>query len=129
MDIKQTQASGIKEGNYVIFDNIACVVKSVEKSKTGKHGSAKCKIEAVGLIDGKKIIKILPGSDNVQVPIIEKKTAQVLSVHGENANVMDTETFETFDLSVSEELRDSVVEGVQVIYWTILGNRVIKQVK
>lgn len=129
MDTKQAQASSLKEGNYVIFDNIACVVKSIEKSKTGKHGSAKCRIEAVGIIDGRKIIKILPGSDNVQVPIIEKKAAQVLSVHEDIANVMDTETYETFDLKVPEELKDDVIEGVQIIYWTILGDKIIKQVK
>lgn len=129
MDTKQTQASSLKEGNYVVFDNIACVVKSIQKSKTGKHGSAKCKIEAIGIIDGKKIIKILPGSDNVDVPIVDKKSAQVLSLHDEVANVMDTETFETFDLKIPEELKDLISEGVQVIYWTLLGERIIKQVK
>jgi len=129
MDTKQTQASSLKEGNYVVFDNVACVVKSIQKSKTGKHGSAKCKIEAVGIIDGKKIIKILPGSDNVDVPIVDKKSAQVLSLHGEIANVMDTETFETFDLKIPEELKDLISEGVQVIYWTLLGDKIIKQVK
>ncbi len=129
MDTRQEQATGIKEGNYVIFDNIACVVKSVQKSKTGKHGSAKCRIEAVGIIDGRKIIKIVPGSDNIDVPIIEKRSAQVLSVHDNMANAMDTETFETFDLKIIDDLKDDVVEGVQVIYWTILGEKMIKQVK
>src|SRR3989344_4992528 len=108
MDTRQAQASGLKEGNYIIFDNIACTVKSIQKSKTGKHGSAKCRIEAIGIIDGRKIIKIIPGGDNVDVPIIEKKSAQVLSVHEDLANVMDMETFETFDLKVPEDLKDSV---------------------
>ncbi|MBS3108679.1 translation initiation factor IF-5A [Candidatus Woesearchaeota archaeon] len=129
MDIKQVQASSIKEGNYVVFDGIACIVKSIQKSKTGKHGSSKCRMEAISIIDSRKIIKIVPGSDNLEVPIIEKKSAQVLSVHGDIANIMDTETFETFDIKIPEDLKDNVVEGIQVVYWTILGEKIIKQVK
>ncbi len=128
-ETRQVQASGIKEGNYVIFDNIACTVKSVQKSKTGKHGSAKCRIEAIGIIDGRKIIQIVPGGDNVDVPIIEKKSAQVLSLQGDSANVMDMETFETFDIKIPEELKDNVAEGSQIVYWTVLGEKIIKQVK
>jgi translation elongation factor P/translation initiation factor 5A len=33
---------------------------------------------AVGLIDGKKRNLVLPGHDSVEVPIIEKKDAQIL---------------------------------------------------
>ena len=42
---------------------------------------------------------------------------------------MDAETYETFDLSIPEELKDTVVEGCNVVYWTILDDKVMKQVK
>ena len=71
----------------------------------------------------------MPGHDNIEVPIIEKRTAQVLSVHGDAANVMDSETYETFDLKIPEEFKGQVVEGATVLYWTILNEKVIKQVK
>ena len=71
----------------------------------------------------------MPGHDNVEVPIIEKRNAQVLSVHGDMANVMDSETYETFDLKIPEELKGQVVEGSSVLYWVIMDEKVIKQVK
>jgi translation initiation factor 5A len=129
MDTKNESAGSIKVGNYVVFDNVPCVVKNVQKSKTGKHGAAKCRIEAVGLFEDKKIIKVMPASDNVQVPIVEKKSAQVLSVQDNTANVMDLETYESFDLEIPDELKDKVVENAEVVYWTVLGKKVLRQVK
>jgi len=129
MNTKQTTAATLKKGTSVVFDGIACVVKKVDKGKTGKHGAAKCKIEAIGMINGEKIIKVMPASENVDVPIIEKKTAQVLSLQGDTANVMDTESYETFDMKIPAELKDQVVEGSQVLYWIILDKKIIKQVK
>ncbi|MBI2672814.1 translation initiation factor IF-5A [Candidatus Woesearchaeota archaeon] len=128
-ETKQTTAGALKIGSYVVFDNTACIVKSIQTSKTGKHGHAKCRIEAIGVVDDKKIIKIMPGEENVEVPIIDKKNAQVLSVHDNVANVMDTDTYETFDIKIPEEFKSEVIEGVQVLYWTVLGDKMIKQVK
>ena len=129
MNTKQTTASNIKQGSSVVFDGIACNVKRVDKGKTGKHGSAKCKIEAIGMINGEKIIKVMPASEKVDVPIIEKKSAQVLSIQGDMANIMDNESYETFDMKIPEELKDQVVDGCQVVFWVILDKKIIKQVK
>jgi len=71
----------------------------------------------------------MPASENVEVPIIEKKTAQVLNVNGNMANVMDAETYETFDLEIPEELKPTVTEGAQILYWIILEQKVMKQLK
>ena len=128
-DKKMTHAGGLKPGSYVIFDGIACTVKSIQTSIPGKHGHAKCRIEAVGMVDGKKMVKVYPGHDNVEVPIIIKKTAQVLSVANDMANVMDSETFETFDLKIPEDLKGKVVEGGNVLYWIILSDKVMKEVR
>ncbi len=128
-DIKQTHATSLKKGSYVIFDGLACVVRSVQTSRPGKHGHAKCRVEAVSMIGSKKIIKIMPGHDKVDVPIIEKRTAQVLSVSGEKASVMDSETFETFELEIPEELKGEIKDGIEVLYWVILDDKIIKQIK
>ena len=129
MDKKVTNAGSLKPGNYVIFDDAPCVVKNIDLSKTGKHGSMKCRIEVIGLIDNQKRIKIYPSSDKVDVPIVEKKDAQVLSIHENKANVMDIESYETFDILIPEELKDKVKESSQVSYWTIMDQRIMKQVK
>lgn len=128
-DIKLSHAVSLKKGSYVILDGVACIVKDNQISKSGKHGHAKCRIEAIGIIEGQKKIVVLPGHDNVQVPIIEKKDAQVLSVNNDKANVMDMESYETFDIKVPSELKNDVKEGKQVVYWIILNDKVIKQVK
>jgi translation initiation factor 5A len=129
MSTKIVSATSIKEGSFILLDGIACKVMSAEISKSGKHGHAKVRIVAIGLLDGKKREAVMPGHDNVEVPIIDKKTAQVLSVSGGKANVMDSESYETFDMAIPPELRESVVEGCQVLYWVVLGEKVMKQVK
>ncbi len=128
-ETKLMQAGDLRVGGYVIFDNVACVVRDIQTSKTGKHGSSKCRIEAVGLINQQKKIHLCPSSDNVVVPIIEKKNAQVLSVHGESATVMDNESFETFDIKITDEFKDKVKEGMVVNYWLIMDEKIIMQVK
>lgn len=125
----QASASELRPGRYVILDGVACVIKSIDISKTGKHGHAKCRIEATAIKDSRKIITVMPGHDNVQIPIVEKKSAQVLSIHGDMANVMDSESFETFDLKIPEELEGKVVEGGQVLYWIVMGEKLLVQPK
>ncbi len=129
MTTKIVGASSIKSGSYIIIDGVACKAVSSESSKSGKHGHAKVRIVAIGLLDNKKRDIVMPAHDNVEVPIIEKKNAQVLSVTGNTANVMDAETFETFDLPIPEDLKDKVVENATVMYWDVLGEKVMKQVK
>lgn len=129
MDKKVVTVGSLKVGGYVIIDNAPCVVKDIQISKPGKHGSTKARIEAIGIMDNKKRIFISPTSDKVDVPIVEKKEAQVLSVHEDRANVMDLESYETFDIQIPEDLKDQVQEGKQVVYWIILDQKIIKQVK
>lgn len=129
MSTKVTGAGSIKENSYILIDGVACKVASAETSKSGKHGHAKARIVAIGILDNKKREIVLPAHDNVEVPIIEKKSASVLSVSGDVANVMDDETFETFDLKIPEELKETVVPNCKVIYWTIMGEKIMKQLK
>ncbi len=128
MTTKVVGANTIKEGSYMMMDGAACKVLSVQVSRPGKHGHAKFRIEGVGIIDGKKREEVMPGHD-VEVPIIEKKSAQVLSINGDMANVMDEETFETFDLKIAEELKGQVVEGSHILYWQVLNDKLMKQIK
>tara|TARA_Y100000310_G_C20621288_1_gene783434 strand:- start:702 stop:1091 length:390 start_codon:yes stop_codon:yes gene_type:complete len=125
MEKKLTHATNLKVGGYVIFDGKACRITDILTSRPGKHGHAKVRISAVGLVDGSKIIKLHPGHDKLEVPIIEKETAQILSIQGDMANVMDSKTYETFDLKIPEDLKASMKEGDQVSYWIIMGQKVM----
>ena len=128
-ETKQVAVSDLKKGNYVVIDGIASVVSDTQTSRPGKHGHAKIRMSAVGILDQKKRVIVMPGHDKITVPIIGKKTAQVLSVSGDMTNVMDMETYETFDLKIPAELKGQVVEGINVIFWEILNDKVIKQIK
>jgi translation initiation factor 5A len=129
MATKIQSVGSLQKGSYVILEGAACKVADMQVSRPGKHGHAKVRLTAVGLVDSKKRIVVMPGHDNVDVPIVEKKSAQVLSIQGSTANVMDSETYETFDLDIPEELKAEVAEGVNVMYWVILDDKVMKQVK
>lgn len=124
-----SSVGSLQKGNYVIVEGTACRVTDTQVSRPGKHGHAKVRLTAVGLVDDKKRIVVMPGHDNVEVPIVEKKTAQVLSIKGNTANVMDSESYETFDMEIPEELRGQVVEGANILYWVILNEKIMKQVK
>ena len=129
MSKKTVGVNAIKVGSYIIIDDAACKVTSCESSKSGKHGHAKYRIVASGIMDGKRRETLKPAGENVEVPIIDKKTAQVLSITGNIANVMDVETYETFDLPITDEFKDKVVEGAHIVFWVILGEKILKQVK
>ncbi len=69
----------MKEGSYIMIDGEPCKVVEVEKSKTGKHGSAKVRIVGIGVFDNVKRTLIVPADAQVEVPIIEKFVAQVVA--------------------------------------------------
>lgn len=126
---KPVSIGTLQKGNYIVIDGVACKVFDTQTSRPGKHGHAKVRLTGVGLIDEKKRVIVAPGHDHVDTPIIDKRNAQVLSIAGDKVNVMDSETYETFDLDIPEELKDQVVEGCLVVYWEILNDKVLKQVK
>jgi len=127
-EIKVTDVASIKKGSYMIIEGKACKVNDVQVSRPGKHGHAKYRIVAISLIDDKKYDVVMPHQD-VEVPIIEKKGAQVMSINGEVATVMDLETYETFELKIPEELKGQVTEGCNILYWDIMSDKVMKQIK
>ena len=129
MSTKMESVGSLQKGGYVVLEGAACLVADIQVSKSGKHGHSKVRLTAVGLVDEKKRVTIMPGHDSVEVPIVEKKAAQILSIHDNIANVMDSESYETFDLKIPEELKGEVSEGVSVLYWLVLDDKVMKQIK
>ena len=124
---KIINATEAKPGTTIIIDGEACIVKSFDVSKTGKHGHAKVRIEAVGVIDGKKRVIARPGHERFEVPLITKRKAQILSISDNKTNVMDVESFENLDLDIPVDLEEPISEGDQVEYWDIEGVKLIKR--
>ena len=126
MVLKIISATEAKPGTNIIIDGDPYLVKKVDISKTGKHGSSKCRIEAMGMMNGQKKIMVVPGHERFEVPMIDKRRGQVLSI-GEKASVMDLESFETFDIEIPEELKAEIDTNSSVEYWDIEGKKIIKR--
>ena len=127
MTFKLINAHALREGNYILIDGAPCMVKSVDISKTGKHGASKVRVEAIGLIDDKKRVIARPGDDRLEVPLVEKKKGQVLAV-SDKANIMDLDTFENLEVLYSSEIKGQLKEGSQVEYWVVEEQKIIKRV-
>jgi len=127
MVFKLIHATEARSGAAVIIDGTPCIVKSNDISKPGKHGHAKCRIESIGIVDGKKRVIAMSGHDKLDVPMINKNKAQVLSIIGDSASIMDLESFETIEVPMMEELRGQLKEGEQIEYWDIEGVKIIKR--
>ena len=127
MPFKLIDATEAKPGATIMVDGHACVVKSNDMSKTGKHGHTKCRIEAIGVIDDKKRVFVVSGHERFDCPMITKYRGQILSIAVDKASIMDLESFETLELLISEELKPELSEGDQVEYWDIEGIKIIKR--
>ena len=123
----QTEAGKVREGSYIIIDGDPCEVRSVSKSSPGKHGSAKAKIKAKGVFDGKNRHITKPVDSNMMSPSVERKTGQVVSMEGSIAQVMDMDTYETEEMELPEELDAS--EGDEIEFQVFDDRKLVKGLK
>ncbi|MBI5635922.1 translation initiation factor IF-5A [Candidatus Micrarchaeota archaeon] len=119
------QAGDLREGKYVIIDDHPCRVMSMDKSKPGKHGAAKINVVAISLIDGSKHSLAKSSDADVDVPIVERKRAQVVSVNGNVAQLMDLTTFETFEVTIPADAEEAMEAGKDIQYMDVMGRRLI----
>ncbi len=115
----------LREGKYVIIDGEPCRVLDVSLSTPGKHGGAKARMEAIGIFDNRRRSIVKPADTELEVPIIEKKTAQVVALTPPNVQLMDMETYETFESPIPEELQGKLQTGAEVQYWIIEGRKML----
>ncbi len=126
MVAKVIDATEMRVGTFLLLDGVAHQVKKMDISKTGKHGHSKVRFEAINIFSGKKKVQVVPGHDKFEVPMIDKRNGQVLSVSGNIASVMDNENFENLDLEIGEGV-EGIGEGVEVEYWDIEGEKLLKR--
>ncbi len=119
----QQEVRELKEGRYMLIDDEPCRILSIQTSKPGKHGEAKARIDAVGLFDGSKRSVVYPVKHKVQVPLIGRRQAQVLSMTDAEVQLMDLETYETFSMSLDAEMRNQLTPGGEVQYLDAMGKR------
>ena len=115
MPRQQTEVRDLDEGSYVMIDDVPCKITSYSTAKPGKHGSAKARIDAKGVFDGKKRSLSQPVDAKVWVPIINRKQGQVIDVRDDEAQVMDLETYDNFVMRAGDEAleADDEIEFLQ----------------
>jgi len=119
----------LKVGRYVLIDEEPCKIMSISTSKPGKHGEAKARIEAIGVFDEQKRSVVHPVKHKVGVPLIDKRSAQILALMGANTvQLMDLETYETFEMPIPEEFKGQLEPGKEILYLQAMGKRKITRV-
>lgn len=126
MVLKIINATEAKVGANILLEGEPYTVKSIDISKTGKHGAHKCRIEAVGMISEKKKVIVIPGTDRFEVPLVDKRKGQVLSI-GSKVGIMDLDNFETIELDCPEEIKSQLEVNSNIEYWDIEGEKIIKR--
>jgi translation initiation factor 5A len=128
---KPADVGSLKVGHHIIIQDEPCKIVGYEKSKPGKHGSAKARIVAIGIFDGTKRSIVSPVSAKISVPIIEKRSAQIVSMAANSVQLMDLESYDVFFASMpsEEEVKAKLSPGLEVEYWRILDRIKMVRVK
>jgi translation initiation factor 5A len=131
LSVTFAELGDLRVGSYLIIDGEPCRVVEISKAKTGKHGSAKAHVVAISIISGVKKTLVAPVDTRVEVPIIDKRVGQVLAVSEKNIQIMDMESFETFEAEPpkDEDLLRRIAPGKEVEYWVIMGKRIVVNVR
>ncbi len=115
MPKEQKEVRDLQEGNYVMMDGAPCKITAYSTAKPGKHGSAKARVEGRGVFDSKKRSFSQPVDQKVWVPIIDRKQGQVVSTQGNDAQIMDLDTYETFTMRIPEDASFSSDDEIEYL--------------
>lgn len=118
----------LKEGKYVLIEDIPCKIVNIDSSKPGKHGAAKMRITGIGVFDGQKKQLLIPSDADVEVPIIDRQTAQIVAVNGNTAQLMDTTSYEVFELTIPPELQNEAVAGKEADLLCAMGKKLMTRI-
>jgi len=133
---KPSDLGSLKIGSYILLpvsdqpSGEPCRIVEYDTSKPGKHGSAKARIVGVGIFDDQKRPHVGPVSMQIHVPLIDKRTGQIISMSGDITQIMDSETFETIDVTlIDDEVKGKLENGQNVEYWKVMDRTKIMRVK
>jgi translation initiation factor 5A len=124
-----TLIKDLKPNGFVIIDGVPCRVEKVQSSTSGKHGHAKVRVDAVGLFDNVRKSIIAPSHENIEVPIVEKKRGQVISIIGSKAQIMDMIDYSVMEMDIPEERKDKIKQGEEIEYFEVLDIKTLKELK
>lgn len=139
MSIRRTEIQKLKSGQYLMVDDEPCIIKSTERSKSGKHGHAKVRVVCVGMFDNNKRSITIPSGHMCEVPEIFKGTSQINFIEDSLINIMDLESYESMDVDwpkdegLVKKFKDlqadpGKMSSAQVEYWQLAGRLLLNRV-
>ncbi len=131
MSYRIAKVGELREGSYAIINDEPSQIVSIQKSKPGKHGSAKFRCTAISLFDGRKQSFVSSTDSNIQVPIVDKRSGQVINLGPGSVQIMDLETYDMMDVAMpaDEEVASKLEAGKNIEYWIIMDRVKIQRVK
>ena len=115
----------LKVGRFCVVDDNAYKILSISKSKPGKHGSAKARLELVSLSSSKKISHVGTVTDSINVPMIEKGKALVTHIDGEEVHAMNMKDHSMMILPIDPDIE--VTSGQEILWMEALGRYKIER--
>jgi translation initiation factor 5A len=109
----------LKEGRFCVVDDEAYKILSISKSKPGKHGSAKARLELINIFNDKKISHVGTVTDSINVPMIEKGTAMVTHIDGNEVHAMNMRDHSMMILPLEAEM--NIEAGKEIMWMEALG--------
>ena len=109
----------LKVGRYCCVDDKAYKINSISKSKPGKHGSAKARLELIDIFTGQKISHVGSVTDSINVPLIEKGTAMVTHIDGDEVHAMNMRDHSMMFLPMEAEM--TIEAGKEIMWMEALG--------
>jgi translation initiation factor 5A len=122
---EQTEIGKLKEGKYILVEDEPCKILSISVSKPGKHGAAKARLDVMGIFDGVKRSIVSPVSAKTYAPIVERRNAQIISIAGDNAQLMDLADFSNFEIAIPEDVKNKIEVGKEITYIFSMDKRKI----
>jgi len=126
---KPERVGVLKVGRYIVIDEEPCKIIAYSTSAPGKHGAAKARIDAKVIFDDQKRSIIKPVDAKVPIPIIDKASGMVTAIMGSTVQIMDLNSYEYFDLPLTDDIEGELTDGVQVEYIETMGRMKILRVK
>ena len=121
----RVESRTLKVGRFGVVDEEAYKILSISKSKPGKHGSAKARLELVSLFSSKKISHVGTVTDSIHVPMIEKGKAMVTHIDGEEVHAMNMKDHSMMILPVDPDIQ--VDSGQEILWMEALGRYKIER--
>jgi translation initiation factor 5A len=114
-------AEDLKKGECIIINNGIYKITRKEVVAVGTHSHSKTKIYVVPIEGGGEKNYIYNHQDKVEIPEIENRVGQIISIGENSLQVMDTKTYETLEVLSNQEILDKAEEGKILFFFTYQG--------